>query len=198
MSPAEHTVLIVDDDPAIVSLYSAILSEDYAVRGAASGREALERFDERVDVVVLDRRMEAMSGDEVLERLREVDPTVPVVMVTAVDPGLDIAEMAFDEYLVKPVEVEALRTAVGAMLRRRAYDRSLRAYFATVSKLAKLEAELPRHVLERSEEYAELQRQLAATETESRATLEALSPEDYEALLVDIGSRTSGSVPGGQ
>jgi len=60
-------------------------------------------MDDEVDAVLLDRRMPDVHGDEVLARLREEGCDCPVIMTTAVDPGMDILEMDFEDYLCKPV-----------------------------------------------------------------------------------------------
>ena len=96
-------VLVVDDEPDIAESYEMWLREDHDVEVATSGEAALEALDESVDVLLLDRRMPEMSGDEVLRALadRPADPTT--VLVTAVDPGFDIVDLEFDTYLTKPV-----------------------------------------------------------------------------------------------
>jgi CheY-like chemotaxis protein len=62
----EGTVLVVDDEPQLAELYSMQLAEEYEVRTATGGPEALDLVDEEVDVALLDRRMPRMSGDELL------------------------------------------------------------------------------------------------------------------------------------
>ena len=96
-------VLVVDDEPDIAESYEMWLQEDHDVEMATSGEAALEALDESIDVLLLDRRMPEMSGDEVLRALadRPADPTA--VLVTAVDPGFDIVDLEFDTYITKPV-----------------------------------------------------------------------------------------------
>ena len=62
----EGTVLVVDDEPSLAELYSMQHAEEYEVRTATGGPEALDLVDEEVDVALLDRRMPRMSGDELL------------------------------------------------------------------------------------------------------------------------------------
>jgi CheY-like chemotaxis protein len=64
------TVLIADDEAAIVDGQAARLTDEYRVRRAYGGHEALEQVGEEVDVALLDRRMPDLSGDEVLDRIR--------------------------------------------------------------------------------------------------------------------------------
>jgi len=83
-----------------------VVGADHEVRTAYSGEEALEKVDEDVDIVLLDRLLPDLPdlpGDEVLERVRERGLDCRVVMVTAVDPDFDIVELPVDEYIHKPV-----------------------------------------------------------------------------------------------
>lgn len=152
----DPVVLIVDDEPAVVEMYRLYLEDDYGVRTAADGEKALKKLDNAVDVVLLDRRMPGLSGDEVLEKIRARVVDCRVVMVTAVNPDLDILDMEFDEYLVKPVTREQLRDAVDRMLARDALKQQILRMFALASKLATLEQKLDVDQLERSEEYQQL------------------------------------------
>jgi DNA-binding response OmpR family regulator len=111
MSGENATVLLVDDERELVDIYEMWFEGQYTTRTAYGGERALEAFDETVDVVLLDRRMPKMTGDEVLEALREKGYGVPVVMVTAVEPDQSIVELPFDEYVVKPADrTELLET----------------------------------------------------------------------------------------
>jgi CheY-like chemotaxis protein len=64
------TVLIVDDESEVADVYALRLREEYETRTAYGGEEALDTIDSDMDVVLLDRRMPDLSGDEVLERIR--------------------------------------------------------------------------------------------------------------------------------
>jgi DNA-binding response OmpR family regulator len=114
-------VLIVDDETPV----REVLSEYFASRGydvvaAADGPEALAEFArERPDVVLLDMRMPRMDGMEVLRRLRDADPDVAVIMVTANDDIALARETltlgAFD-YVAKPFDFEHLNQTVATAL----------------------------------------------------------------------------------
>lgn len=110
------TVLFVDDEPAIADGHAARLSDDYEVRTAYGGEEAMETMDDEIDVVCLDRRMPGMSGGEVLEAIREEGYDCRVLMLTGVEPDRDVVEMGFDDYIVKPVGGEQLRETVERLL----------------------------------------------------------------------------------
>lgn len=150
------TVLVVEDEPDLLETYSATLEREYDVLTASDGEEALETVDDAVDVVFLDRRMLGISGDEVLAEIRDRGIDCRVVMVTAVEPDTDVLQMDFDEYLVKPVRGDALRSAVERMLARNAMEDQVQEMFAVASKLATLESKLDVSQQERSERHQQL------------------------------------------
>jgi response regulator RpfG family c-di-GMP phosphodiesterase len=82
-----------------------------------------------------------MSGDEVLEQLTERPFDGRVVMVTAIDPGFDVLDMPFDDYLCKPVDREDVREAVRQQCQILGYE-LLGEYFSLESKRSVIEAEL--------------------------------------------------------
>ena len=184
MTEAAPTVLIVDDEVNITELFGVWLEDEYDVRMANSGEEALEELDETVDVVLLDRRMPGLSGDEVLERIREQNYDCRVAMVTAVDPDFDVIEMGFDDYLTKPIDREGLESAIESLLEQQEYDAAMREYYALASKKAALESSKPASELEASEEYGELVEEIESLETEVESTLQ--TDEDFESAFRDL------------
>src|SRR6185436_917471 len=80
-----HTVVVVDDDPAVLrSLRRALRQEPYDVRTTSSGEEALEWIQHGdVSLVVLDQRMPGMCGTELAERVQRISPRTVRVMLTA-------------------------------------------------------------------------------------------------------------------
>jgi len=156
------TVLVVDDNRAIADTYAAFLRDEYTVRTAYGGQEALAAVDATVDVVLLDRRMPDVSGDEVLAaiRSRALDPRV--VMLTAVDPDFDIVDMPFDAYVVKPVDRGDVVSVVEEMCRRASYDDEFRRFLSLASKRAALEREKDDAELADSDEYDRIEEHLAA------------------------------------
>jgi DNA-binding response OmpR family regulator len=153
------TALVVDDEENVADVQALTLQDAYETRVAYGGEEAMAKYDDAVDAVVLDRRMPDLHGDEVLARIRERGDDTVVVMMTAVDPDLNILEMGFDDYLTKPVDAETLRSALDRLLdTRREGDPRLTEFFSMVSKLDVLESELPAGELADSEEYADVKR----------------------------------------
>jgi DNA-binding response OmpR family regulator len=179
-SEEARTILVVDDEPDLADLYAAWLDEQYETRVAYGGSEALEGFDGAVDVALIDRLMPEMSGDEVLERIRETGHDCQVAMVTAVEPDFDIIEMGFDDYLVKPILRDELLKAVGDLISRGDYDSQLRDLYALVSKRAALVTQKSEEELAGSEEYQELETRIEALQADLDRTAMELSDDDFE------------------
>ena len=124
-------ILVVDDTPRNVKLLADLLTvKGYSVVTAASGREALASVDrERPDLVLLDVVMPEMSGYEVCRAIRAQPATamLPVVMVTALDPGEERVkgiESGADDFLTKPINQPELLARVRSLLRvKELYDK---------------------------------------------------------------------------
>lgn len=176
------SVLVVDDEEGLADLFTAILETEYDVRTANSGPEALKRVDDAIDVVLLDRRMPEMSGDEVLAELRERGLDCQVAMLTAVQPDTDIVDMAVDDYLTKPVDRTDLLGVVETLVRRSTYDDQSQRYFSLASKKAALELAGN----DDTEEYEELVGEMTALRDEMETTLDEISAEDaFTELFAD-------------
>lgn len=106
------TLLVVDDDPDLRSLYRVWMGDSSEVRTAADGVEALDSFDDDVDVVVLDREMPRKDGVAVARALHRRADAPAVVMVSGVEPTTELLDIPVDDYLQKPVDRETLQAAV--------------------------------------------------------------------------------------
>ncbi|WP_438023340.1 sigma-54-dependent transcriptional regulator [Sorangium sp. So ce233] len=118
-------VLVVDDEASARSgLEKLLRQEGYAVDAAADGAEALEIATERPpDVVVTDLKMPKMDGMALLGRLREQDPSLPVIVVTAfgdVTSAVQAMRAGAEDYLTKPVDFDALLLSIERALERSA------------------------------------------------------------------------------
>jgi DNA-binding response OmpR family regulator len=141
-SAEDVRALVVDDEQEVADAYALRLRGYCAVETAYGGEAALSTVDDSpVDIVLLDRHMPGMSGDEVLSELVERGYYGRVVMVTAVDPGIEVLDMPFDDYLCKPVDREDVRAVIDQQRQILAYE-TLGEYFGAEAKRAVLEAEL--------------------------------------------------------
>jgi adenylate cyclase len=171
-------ILVVDDTPSNVKLLADVLvARGYAVQTAAAGPEALALMaQEPPDLVLLDVMMPGMSGYEVCRKIREHAPTalVPVVMVTALDPGQERVkgiEAGADDFLTKPIHQAELLARVRSLLRIK----------SLWDELADLNATLERRV---AEQVAQLERLARLKRFFSPALAEAIVGGGAEDPLV--------------
>ena len=122
----EATILIVEDDPTLLSTLSYNLTRSgYRVLSATDGETALavaRRAGGRLDLVLLDLMLPGMNGFHVLRQLR-ADSEVPVLILSArgeEQDKIDGLELGADDYVVKPFALRELLARVRAAIRRRA------------------------------------------------------------------------------
>ena len=114
-------ILIVEDDQEINNLISdALKKENYNVVQAFDGRQALEKYNDNFQLVILDLMLPYVDGIEVLRKIREKS-NLPVIILSAKDEETDKViglSMGADDYMVKPFSVRELAARVKAQLRR--------------------------------------------------------------------------------
>jgi DNA-binding response OmpR family regulator len=186
MTSSPPRILVVEDETELAELFAEWLAEEYDVNVATDGEEALDLVDEDTDIVLLDRLMPGLSGDEVLETIRERGLDCRVAMVTAVEPDFDVLDMGFDDYVVKPLFRADIQRLVGGLLERDAYDRQLSELFSTASKLAALESHKERDELAESEEYQRLKAELDRTRERVERLEAGMNEGDFEAVFYDF------------
>jgi two-component system OmpR family response regulator len=133
-------VLVVDDEPTLAELVTmALRYEGWEVRSAGNGLSAVRLArDFRPDVVVLDVMLPDLSGLDVLRRLREHTPNLPVLFLTAKDAVEDrIAGLTAggDDYVTKPFSLEEVVLRLRALLRRTQVAESVAGSTLTVGDL---------------------------------------------------------------
>ncbi|MFB6243359.1 MAG: response regulator [Halobaculum sp.] len=158
---AEVRALVVDDEKEVADAYALRLEGVCETETAYTGKQALSTVESsEIDLVLLDRHMPGMSGDEVLRELRDREFGGRIIMVTAVDPDFEVIEMPFDDYLCKPMDREDLHAAVEHQRRILAYE-TLGEFFSAESKRAVLEAEIPVEQRSDREQYVELEQRVS-------------------------------------
>lgn len=108
-------ILVVDDEDSIQLLYREELEDEgYEVTSAMSGEEALKLFSENTpDLVVLDINMPGIDGIEVLRRMKQDKPGVPVILSSAYpEYKQDLASWASDDYIVKSFNMDELKASI--------------------------------------------------------------------------------------
>ncbi|PWH17106.1 MAG: DNA-binding response regulator [Anaerolineae bacterium] len=118
-----ETILLVDDEPSILSLAKLYLERDgFRTQAVTNGLQALETIERlRPALVVLDVMLPGLDGFEVCRRLRAAGDETPILMLTARDEDIDKIlglELGADDYLTKPFNPRELTARVRAILRR--------------------------------------------------------------------------------
>ena len=176
---AEHsdpTILIVDDEEMVAESYELYLQDDYNTVVELSGGAALMELDQKeVDLVLVDRRMPGMSGDVVIEHIDKWEMDFQVIMVTAVDPDIDLVEMPCDGYLTKPVSEAELTDAVERALSVKQYEDLIAEYNQLAEKYEILTAEFSSRELANETRFSDLEARMDEREVEIADTVERFS-----------------------
>jgi signal transduction histidine kinase len=143
------TLLIVDDEDGARQSLRVIFKDDYEILMAGDGATAVELAQKNtIDVAVLDIRMAGMSGIEVLERLKYVNPAIEAVMMTAFETTETMRQalrLRACDYINKPFDVSTMRTAVAAAMQRRTLESEIH---TNAEKLQELLGELQSQKIE--------------------------------------------------
>ena len=122
-------ILIVEDKDSLRAMLEEMLrAENLEVRGIASGSTAVEtlRAGEPVDLVLTDWRLPGADGLAVLDAARALDPTIPVIVMTAfgsIEAAVDAMRRGAEDFITKPVDPDLLRLLVSRAIERRLRER---------------------------------------------------------------------------
>lgn len=116
-------ILVAEDDENIrEGLIDALEMENYQVKGAINGREALKYYTQwQPDLLILDVMMPYKSGYDICREIRRGNPTIPIIMLTAKGEEIDKVvglELGADDYITKPFGLRELMARISAVLRR--------------------------------------------------------------------------------
>jgi DNA-binding NtrC family response regulator len=123
-------ILIVEDKDSLRAMLEEMLrAEKLDVRGVGSGSQAVEmlRSGEQVDLVLTDWRLPGADGLAVLDAAQALDPTLPVIVMTAfgsIETAVDAMKRGAQDFITKPVDPDLLRLLVSRALERRARERA--------------------------------------------------------------------------
>jgi len=116
-------ILVIDDEPILRdSLRVALETSGYDVLTARTGEEGLDLSQrENPDLVLLDHWLPGMNGDEVLRRIKEMNPDIPVIVMTAqgsIELAVNAMKMGAFDFLIKPFELDQIEALVKKGLER--------------------------------------------------------------------------------
>lgn len=137
------TILIVDDEEPIREGMRMLLEDKYRVVLAGDGRSAIElAASEQPDLILLDIRLPEINGLEALSRIKENDPEVDVIMVTAlntVDTAVAAIKRGAYDYITKPFDIDAIQDIIAKALERRALKQEVEYLKGEIGKQYKFE-----------------------------------------------------------
>ena len=123
-------IFIVDDDPFINTLVIKRLTSDkYELEAFETGEDCIDALNKNPDLVILDylfvkENREFMNGSQVLDRIKEIKPDTPVIMLSGQDKGevvLELARKGIDNYVIKDNDlITNLHKAIDEVFERRA------------------------------------------------------------------------------
>ena len=159
-------VLIVDDDPALRTILSVMLTQSaFVCRTAASGEAALRLLENQpTDVVISDLRMPGISGMDLLVEVRERYPRLAFLMVTGENEtrvGVRAMQLGADDYLLKPFDGDVVLGSLYRALQKKKLEREVQEYRLHLEEMV-------------SERTQQLRTALQQTERSYEDTLEAL------------------------
>jgi signal transduction histidine kinase len=143
------TLLVVDDEEGPRMSLKVIFKDTYDLLMAEDGVKAIEFAQQNdIDVAILDIRMAGMSGIEVLERLRQVQPDLEAIMITAFETTDTIRQalrLRACDYINKPFDIATIRNAVAQAMQRRMLESEVH---SSADKVRELLTELQNRSIE--------------------------------------------------
>ena len=114
-------ILVVDDESSHRQMIKAVLSaEGYDIKEAVDGNEAVKAVEEKFhDLILMDIRMPGLSGIEALQKIKDLSPGIPIIIMTAyasVNTAIEALKAGAYDYLTKPLDIEELKILVAKAL----------------------------------------------------------------------------------
>src|SRR5271169_1928852 len=128
---ATKKILVIDDDSEVRNVFSKFLKDEgFSVTAASGGREALSILAREIpDIILLDLRMPDMDGISVLKEIKETDPELPVIMITAhgdVSVAVEAIKRGAYDFLCKPPDFDHLVLVINRAVQKRSLDKEIK------------------------------------------------------------------------
>jgi nitrogen regulation protein NR(I) len=122
-------ILIIDDDDQLrKSFHKLLLQEGYSIDSAASGEAGIAMIRQRPpDLVILDMRLPGMNGFETFKVIHEIEPKLPVIIMTAygtTETAIEATKMGAFDYILKPFDIPDMLTVIGQAIEAGRFMRS--------------------------------------------------------------------------
>lgn len=134
------SVLIIENERMVTAILADYLPDSCDVRSVQTGEEAIEEYTHHPDLVIADRKLNGMSGDEVAVRVKAEHKRQLILCVSGVEPDNDIYELRYDDYIHKPIEEDELKARVELLFSRAELEATERTYLSLRSKQIALTA----------------------------------------------------------
>ena len=136
----KYSILIVDDENNVTRLLEKFLKkEGYNALTASSGEEALKVIDsQQVDIVITDIKMPKMSGIELLSKIKDIDPTIKVILITAfatLETAVKALKMGALDYITKPFDLGDVLLSIeriAAILEKNDYSETFKQEYSSI------------------------------------------------------------------
>ena len=122
-SEREKTILLIDDEELVINISEMMLKRlRYRVLKAHSGFEGLQLFKQnksKIDLIVSDLEMPKMNGNEVMDRLREIDPQIKVILSSGALTDADeksVVDKGFNGFIKKPYDIDTLSQKIAEIV----------------------------------------------------------------------------------
>lgn len=116
----QHNVLIVDNDYGMREGLTSVLENEYTVLGVGEGKEAINVIkNNSIDVVILEIELPEIDGFKVLQRIKEINNEIIVILITAYGSKeiiIQALRLNADDYLDKPIDIRSLKTRIRSLL----------------------------------------------------------------------------------
>lgn len=140
-------LLIIDDDHPLLDSLRVVFTDTYEVYTALSAEEALIALNQsEVDVVLLDVILPGMDGVELLRKISEIQPGLPVIMISgapSIRPVIQALDLGACDYIRKPFDMDELRLVVKRALKRTGLEQRLKEMENELARRPAVEREMP-------------------------------------------------------